>query len=771
MARTQPGETFYSPLSGKVRAQIKLRQEITANNSKNAQDLAAINQNTGWVKVSSGSNILSADGQKSYSGPAQRFILHGGSTMTESQSGKRGVNATRAGVNFDKGIGFDRTDKAYNNYGDRFGLGYRPMPGITSFNLKTYNIFGTLRQADIQFVVWTLDDLEQAEKLYLRPGYNVIVEFGHSIYLDNSGDKNTFGGNKSALDENFIFSKQTIDDIELALENKRDETDCNYDGFFGFVTNFSYSFRPDGGYDCTMKVSSKGIILDSLATGETSDGAKISKTPKGEENNSESTTEVKNKSIFHTIFHAISDYVPDPNSLLSFEPNLAEVISQCEEKEEVIELFTKLDTQNQCKFIYTTITDPVQDQDADEGALSTQRLSYIPLRFVLDIFNKFASIYDVKDTLRDTPLVKFSLNFGNKFRTYSKHFSVAPSNVHLPKQAPLIDQGNAREDKVLYGMTADSADLKMEAYAASGNHNDGNGKNEILNIFLSTKILISIANRVFDKPDVKGKTIIDFINGILDTINTCLSDVTKLTLFYNEPRNEYEVVDAYGTGKAGTVPSIKVTGLSSTVKQLSIQSRLSSQTAAQISIAAAGNVDTYKDNVRAIRSWNLGSVDRFVPTKTTNPDQCDDGPDPTENKLGVSPYAPDGKPFFTKNPAFSNSVKNFFKGILLKSLNAQSEKDIGQTLRKVNLMFYELAQSQTSKELSVRHEIPIPVELGFTMKGIAGLKIGQVFKINPGVLLPKYDKYGYVITGVDNKIENNEWTTTVSSQFFELDNL
>ena len=57
------------------------------------------------------------------------------------------------------------------------------------------------------------------------------------------------------------------------------------------------------------------------------------------------------------------------------------------------------------------------------------------------------------------------------------------------------------------------------------------------------------------------------------------------------------------------------------------------------------------------------------------------------------------------------------------------------------------------------------------MKGIAGLKIGQVFKINPGVLLPKYDKYGYVITGVDNKIENNEWTTTVSSQFFELDNL
>ena len=57
------------------------------------------------------------------------------------------------------------------------------------------------------------------------------------------------------------------------------------------------------------------------------------------------------------------------------------------------------------------------------------------------------------------------------------------------------------------------------------------------------------------------------------------------------------------------------------------------------------------------------------------------------------------------------------------------------------------------------------------MKGISGFKIGQVFKINPGVLLPRYDKYGYVITGLGNKVENNEQTTNVETQFFELDNL
>ena len=71
----------------------------------------------------------------------------------------------------------------------------------------------------------------------------------------------------------------------------------------------------------------------------------------------------------------------------------------------------------------------------------------------------------------------------------------------------------------------------------------------------------------------------------------------------------------------------------------------------------------------------------------------------------------------------------------------------------------------------MRNEVPIPVELSFTIKGISMLKIGQVFKIKPGLLLKKYNKYGYVITGVNHKVENNEWTTEVNSQFFELDNL
>ena len=771
MAVTKAGETIFSAVSGRIIKQLKVRENFTSNNKKTITDIAALNQNTGWIKVSSGSNILSKDGNKTYSGPAQRFILHGGASLSKSQAKKKNVDTYRKGINFDKATSFANSGNAYNNYNDRYGLGIRPMPGITSFSLQTYNPYGTLRQADITFTVWTLDDLEQAEKLFLRPGFTCVIEFGHSVYQDNDGNLQTFGKTVNAISEDFLFSERSIKSVEEAIENKRDEAFGNYDAFFGYVSNFSYSFRPDGGYDCSMKVVSKGVILDSLLGGETSDNASIKI---DDDKKANDTAIPKHKSIFHTIFRAISEYLPDPNSESGFTATLDTVLEECLENGEEIDLFARLDTQDQCKFIYADIKDPLVNQsDGNENLKATERLSYIPLRFVLDIFNKFASIYKIGDTKRKTPLIKFSLEFGNKFRTFDKHFSVIPSNVHLPKVAPTI---KTPAGQVQYGMTANAADASMDDYGASGNNSDGKGTNEILNIFISTKILLSIADEVYDDGGVKDKTIIDFINGILKIINTALSDVCKLSLYYNESLNEYEIVDLHGIGKAGAVPTINVTGLKSTVENLSIQSRLSTATAAQISIAAQGSVDNYKENVRAIRNWNLGSVDRFYPTKTINPNNTVEvavtsEEDPPGKKS--LPYGGSVESFLGKdeNKDLAKKMHDFFLDLRdNQSLDSNAEKDLQPSLRKMNLILYEIAQAN-KKGTTVRHEIPIPVELSITMKGISGMKIGQVFKINRGVLLPKYNRYGYVITGIENKLDDNKWTTEIVTQFFELDNL
>ena len=102
MAIQKAGESIFSAISNKAVTQIRNREEYTGRSLKTATDLAVLNQNTGWVKVSSGSNILSSNGKRTWSGPARRFILHGGATMTKDQADNLGVNTLRQGINFKK---------------------------------------------------------------------------------------------------------------------------------------------------------------------------------------------------------------------------------------------------------------------------------------------------------------------------------------------------------------------------------------------------------------------------------------------------------------------------------------------------------------------------------------------------------------------------------------------------------------------------------------------------------------------------------------------
>ena len=49
------------------------------------------------------------------------------------------------------------------------------------------------------------------------------------------------------------------------------------------------------------------------------------------------------------------------------------------------------------------------------------------------------------------------------------------------------------------------------------------------------------------------------------------------------------------------------------------------------------------------------------------------------------------------------------------------------------------------------------------------MKIGQSFKVQDSLLLPKYKKYGFIIVGLEHTVENNEWLTNVRAQFFDVE--
>jgi hypothetical protein len=135
------------------------------------------------------------------------------------------------------------------------------MPGITGINVKSKSAYGSLREVEIKFNAWDIKQLEELELLYMRPGYTALIEWGWAPYLDNN----------SALQASNISFYDIINQTPPKEQIFKDLYDTatktyggNYDALFGYVKNYSWSARDDGGYDCTTTLISVGEVMESL---------------------------------------------------------------------------------------------------------------------------------------------------------------------------------------------------------------------------------------------------------------------------------------------------------------------------------------------------------------------------------------------------------------------------------------------------------------------------------------------------------------------------
>lgn len=140
------------------------------------------------------------------------------------------------------------------------GYGIVPMPGITDANIRTVSAYGGLREAQVNFVCHNLKQLEILELLYMRPGYPVLLEWGWTPFIDNDGERrNDFPYVSEWWDQN--SSMEVIN--ELVIKRKID-TGGNYDAVVGYVKNFNYTARPDGGFNCTTELMGIGETIEAL---------------------------------------------------------------------------------------------------------------------------------------------------------------------------------------------------------------------------------------------------------------------------------------------------------------------------------------------------------------------------------------------------------------------------------------------------------------------------------------------------------------------------
>ena len=144
------------------------------------------------------------------------------------------------------------------------GYGVVPMPGIVDMRIKTDSYYGSLRRAKVNFRCHNLRQLEILELLYMRPGYPVLLEWGWLPYLDNNGNRVDNFTSLSDLDGFWDDQTVTQASLEQDIVQLKEATFGNYDAFVGFVSNFNYESRSDGGFDCSIETISLGEVLDSL---------------------------------------------------------------------------------------------------------------------------------------------------------------------------------------------------------------------------------------------------------------------------------------------------------------------------------------------------------------------------------------------------------------------------------------------------------------------------------------------------------------------------
>jgi hypothetical protein len=220
--------------------------------TRNPSFLHQLNSRSAWVRMTSGVNVRNYKNEITNE-LAKKYVLQGGilnvNTVTEDK---------KVTDNFTLRSGLGGASNAYSNLtagGVPNRLGIKPMPGITNVSIQSKGAYGSLQEATVSFVCWDIKQLEELELLYMRPGYTVLFEMGWD-YARAKGELPRY----DILNQKNLVLNDGFKQIYELIE----QSDGNYNALLGYVKNYNWSARDDGGYDCTTSIISLGEVLESL---------------------------------------------------------------------------------------------------------------------------------------------------------------------------------------------------------------------------------------------------------------------------------------------------------------------------------------------------------------------------------------------------------------------------------------------------------------------------------------------------------------------------
>jgi len=253
--------------------QINLRQTKLGSSHRDNELLSWMNSKTGWVRLVSSVDVnkdinprkvldgLRGNGESAL---AEQYVLFGGVTKYIPNTTEGATVKQRSGITRDGSV---HNMGAYGLGGLDYGLS--PMPGIVSANIKTENR-GSLRTSIISIKAYNRKQFDIIDLLYLRLGYTVLLEWGHSMFYTNSGEFQKDVDGKATLESLFLTGKDktgaliNYNSLLPIIDKRRKELFGNYDAVLGKVVNYSWTVNKDLSYDITLTVRSVGDVIESL---------------------------------------------------------------------------------------------------------------------------------------------------------------------------------------------------------------------------------------------------------------------------------------------------------------------------------------------------------------------------------------------------------------------------------------------------------------------------------------------------------------------------
>lgn len=697
---------------------------------------------------------------------SQNFILQGGvlSDFARNADGERKtrrVTTPRAG--------FRRPGLATNlSYGDGAivsnatsdGYGIVPMPGIIDANIRTKTAYGSLREAKVNFVCHNQRQLEILEMLYMRPGYPVLIEWGWTPHINNNGNiTRTLELVEDDLGDILYTNEITQDAVFRSIDKLKSNQSGNYDGMLGYIKNFGFEARADGGFDCYTELISVGEVLDSLKTNRFD---QIATSPDRRDHNG--------------LSGLLNLITPSGDSLTEGieADSLADFLIQGITKNVVIPLIEGLgieDHPEQLKDYLFTLRPP-----ADAEGIQSTILTFIRWDALCLFLNKQFVPFDEKgnqitqitpdrlitnkgETIVDN-LLFAAYTEGEKLTDISCDINVCilPNQFQFHERelqdSPSVENWNPFHnapnllDVIYKGKTITSDNYPLL---------DDNTKNRrIGNIYLNTKMVGDIINNNKDNPKY---TVGNLVRDIWDRINNVCPN-HNFQLVDDKTSSHVYMVD-FPVSDAELPPKdelYKLTPLSNdnTLRDFNFESEVPNALAATIAIQAQDPRNIEDIDSVTWAAFNMSIKNRLVSIDTT--------------------------PYIAKvlnNVNKERDIKIEEMNILWKDISSyirdflrivENPQFPGENSKILANITGKVKQYQTLQEyikLADKTSIPttiIPLSFNASLEGISGIVIGNVFQITQDRLPKAYKKanVGFIVFGEEQIITaGQDWITKI----------